>query len=68
MTRWHGHVPTHDDFDRLITDEFIDGVEKASMKWCYMTPASFKEYGVGLGTGKGQRYKKVNGDWVKVEG
>lgn len=35
--------------------------------WAVMCEPCFHEYGVGLGPGKGQKYKKVGNDYVKVE-
>lgn len=36
--------------------------------WGVMCSECFRTYGVGLGTGRGQRYERVNGEYVKVEG
>lgn len=38
--------------------------------WAWMCPACFETHGVGLGTGKGQKYvlDKPGGTWAKVEG
>mgnify|MGYP003388125620 CR=1 FL=1 len=65
---WIGYVPTKDDFDDIIIDEFIDGKTRMG-PWAIMSPSNFSLYGAGLGTGLGQRYKKQdNGNWLKVEG
>jgi hypothetical protein len=65
---WIGTVPQVDDFDVPITRTFIDG-KTTQGPWATMTPASHKKHGVGLGTGKGQRYdKQPDGRWLKVKG
>ena len=65
---WTGDPPAKDDFGDPITKEFIDGMTKIG-PWAFMTPASFRKRGVGLGTGRGQRYEKQkDGKWLKVEG
>lgn len=64
---WVGEVPKTDDFNREITDEFIDGKTNYGT-WGLMNPETFKYQGIGLGVGKGQRYKKTPEGWLKVEG
>jgi hypothetical protein len=64
---WMGSVPKQDDYGQKIEDEFIDGKTKEG-PWAMMTPVSFAINGVGLGTGKGQRYKKEGSRWIKIEG
>lgn len=65
---WNGVVGEFDDFNKPIVDIFIDGRTRMG-SWAIMTPASFREYGVGLGTGKGQKYVRLqNGRWAKMEG
>jgi len=52
-----------------VGDAFVDGKTKMGpwANMCYVT--CFPKYGVGLGTGKGQHYVKLNGkDYIKVEG
>lgn len=58
-----------DDFGFLIGNEFIDG-KTIYGPWGIMAGGqSFATHGVGLGTGKGQRYaKQPDGRWKKVEG
>ena len=66
--QWIGTVPSKDDFGVPITNEFIDGKTRMG-PWGTMSPSSFKIYGVGLGPGKGQRYKKdTGGIFYKVQG
>jgi hypothetical protein len=63
-----GDVPAQDNFGNDITLEFIDGRTNLG-PWATMTPASWRQYGTGLGTGYGQRYQKqADGRWLKVEG
>ncbi len=47
-----------------ISGNFIDG-KTILGPWAYMCPSCFKEYGIGLGTGKGQEF---NSERVKVKG
>jgi len=64
---WLGAVPDKDDFGVPITDVFVDG--KTSMgPWAIMSVASMAKYGLGCGPGLGQRYIKLDGRWLKVEG
>ena len=65
---WTGDVDTKDDFGVLIANEFVDGKTKQG-PWAIMAPSSWRRQGVGLGLGRGQRYKKqADGQWLKVEG
>lgn len=65
---WMGDVNGKDDFEKPITDEFVDG-KTAMGPWAIMSPASFSEFGLGLGTGRGQKYRRqADGRWLKVEG
>jgi hypothetical protein len=71
-THWDTKLPTEDCMGKPITDEFIDGVLigfGGQTGWAIMTPETHHKYGVGLGTGKGQRYRKQpDGRFAKVEG
>lgn len=52
---------------RKIGKILIDGMTNSG-QWAVMCPSCHKFYGVGLGTGRGQKYKKdAAGDFVKVE-
>jgi hypothetical protein len=58
--------------DRPIDDEFVDGATIYG-PWACMHPDAHKVYGKGLGTGRGQKYRKVkvtDGSlrWLKVAG
>jgi hypothetical protein len=67
--RWLSTVPAKDSFDRDIIDTFIDGATTGGRGWALMTPLSHAEEGVGLGTGRGQMYKKEDdGIFYKVAG
>ena len=66
--RWLGPVDEVDNFGDKITDEFVDGKTKFGSAWATMSPDSYSKYGVGLGTGLGQRYRLTDGEWIKVEG
>lgn len=66
---WTGPAPTHCDIDRSqkITTVFIDGKTKMG-PWGNMSPKSHARYGVGLGTGRGQKFEKQeDGRFLKVE-
>jgi hypothetical protein len=70
---WYGDVNNVDDYGRAIDNVFIDGRTKHG-PWAIMNPTSFEMYGIGLGTGRGQKYVKggvgVDGKitWSKVAG
>lgn len=70
MTKyWQGSVPTKCDINgEPFLKEFVDG--KTTMgPWANMCPQCFRDYGVGLGTGRGQKYEKQDdGRWMKTEG
>jgi hypothetical protein len=53
---------------RLIEEEFVDGATWMGY-WSNMCTSCHQDFGRGLGTGKGQRYKKQqDGTFLKVEG
>jgi hypothetical protein len=65
---WIGPVPDTDDFGLPITDTFVDGATVYG-PWGFMNPTSFMTKGRGLGTGRGQKYRKQpDGRWLKVGG
>ena len=65
---WSGPVKLHDDFGVPIVGTFIDGRTKQG-PWAIMTLTSFKQHGVGLGTGLGQKYQiQEDRRWLKIEG
>ena len=65
---WLGDVPQKDDFGNKITNIFIDGATYTGV-WAIMAPIYWKSFGVGLGTGKGQMYKKQSDNkWLKIKG
>ncbi len=50
-----------------LTKTLIDG-RTSNGSWAVMCPKCHKVHGVGLGTGKGQKYvRDTEGDFVKVE-
>lgn len=49
-------------------DEFVDGRIKGHSTWAIMCPECFELYGVGIGTGVGQLYKKQGEDFIKIGG
>lgn len=65
---WHSNVPMLDDFGAIIGKEFIDG-KTNNGRWAIMSERSYRQFGIGLGLGKGQRYEKqVDGRWLKTGG
>lgn len=64
---WAGSTPSECDLCHVpIKDTFVDGKTTVG-PWGIMCPSCFATYGVGLGTGKGQKYKKQpDATWVKV--
>ena len=66
---WCGEAPTHCDLcGAPIEDSFIDGKTRMG-PWGNLDPICHARIGVGLGTGRGQRYvRDVIGRWAKVEG
>jgi len=66
--KWTGCTPEVCDICGIkITDIFYDGRTYYG-PWANMCPTCFKENGVGLGTGSGQLWGKVNNEFVKIEG
>lgn len=55
---WLGSIPTHSDISQTpITNEFVDGALQGNGAWAIMTIEEHEQYGRGLGTGFGQRYR-----------
>jgi len=65
--KWMGSVDACDicRCDLKLEPYFVDGKTKMG-PWALMCPADFKAHGVGLGTGRGQKYR--TSDLVKIEG
>lgn len=63
---------TKDDFGNKFTKAEGEAVYDAKTRmgpWATMTQAAFDMYGVGLGTGKGQKYvRNAENHLLKVEG
>lgn len=58
MTQWHGPIPAECDICAdPIVDEFIDGATQMG-PWANMCVECFRTLGVGIGSGRGQRYKR----------
>lgn len=66
---WNGPVPAKCDLEREpIMDAFVDG-KTIFGPWANMCPKCHQSYGIGLGTGKGQKYERqADGRFLKVEG
>lgn len=69
---WEGSPITNCDLCHLpIVKEFVDG-KTVYGPWAILCPSCHRAKGVGIGTGKGQRYKarRINDEekWVKFEG
>ena len=75
VTIWLGKVPEscdicHVDLIPAYTEggTFIDGATKFG-RWAFMCPTCHNWHGVGLGTGRGQKYQRQpDGKWIKTEG
>ena len=67
--KWLGIVPSMCDIcQNKIADEFFDAKTDAG-PWANMCPECFIKFGVGLGTGLGQRYIKANdNEFIKIGG
>ena len=64
--RWHGPASVCDICRCELVDEyFVDGRTKMG-PWALMCPSCHRKYGVGLGTGFGQKYRTI--DRVKIAG
>ncbi len=65
---WSGDSGDCDFCQQTLTTEFIDGKTVAG-PWAKMCPLCALDFGVGVGTGKGQVYQRqANGAWKKVRG
>jgi hypothetical protein len=67
--KWESPIPKKDDFNRPVTDTFIDGKTHYG-SWAIMTPVSWRQHGIGrLGLGRGQAYQRdQDGNFYKMEG
>lgn len=65
---WVGVNPKCDFCSSTNLSRFVDGKTHGG-PWAIMCPECFLDNGVGLGTGRGQSYKRVGEDqYVKVMG
>lgn len=69
MSKWIGEPPSACQICHSpITDEFIDGRTHLG-SWAFMCHDCHVIMGVGLGTGRGQLYKKNDkNEWEKIDG
>ena len=66
--KWLGDPGVCDICHESFNGEFVDGRTRIG-PWAKMCTSCYKDYGVGLGTGCGQRYKEQpDARWLKVEG
>jgi hypothetical protein len=67
--KWMGTPPSKCDVCRAdIKEIFIDGNMKVG-SWANMCFSCHKQHGVGLGTGRGQKYRKQSdGTFLCMEG
>lgn len=68
IKEWKGPAPSYCDVCcKPIDKTFIDG-KTVHGPWANMCSECHSHIGVGLGTGKGQKYERDGIKWVKVEG
>lgn len=67
---WTGTTPRSCDLcQQPLTTSFIDGATKPQGRWGCLCLKCHRIHGYGLGTGKGQMYRKQADErWLKVEG
>lgn len=66
---WTGDIDNCNICKLPITTHFIDGRLTGYTTWAIMCPKCFEDYGAGLGTGRGQLYKKQpDGKYMKIKG
>lgn len=64
--KWLGPIPTRCDLDNAeLKGTFVDGKTRGG-PWANMCEQCFSKHGVGLGTGRGQRYDATTGE--KIDG
>ena len=75
VKKWFGTWPANCDICKKdLNDQasdlenpwFVDGATLPSGRWGLLCPSCFAEHGVGLGTGKGQKYSAIT--LRKIEG
>lgn len=69
VKKWNSSPPKECNICReKIIDIFVDG-KTVTGPWAIMCTLCFATWGVGLGTGRGQKYTRTTDDeYVKVEG
>lgn len=67
---WIGQEPINCDMCGFeFKSYFVDGATRYAGAWAFLCPKCHKLHGIGLGTGKGQKYKKESKEkWVKIAG
>ena len=70
MQYWTGPAPQACDLcKRPITSVFTDGRVASIGSWAFMCPQCHRHEGLGLGSGRGQQYRKGHGgQWFKAVG
>ena len=64
---WNGDPQDCDICHKKLSDSFVDGATTMG-PWAIMCQTCFSAFGVGLGTGRGQRYEKQKDNrWLKVK-
>ncbi len=66
---WEGDAGACDMCEHPFVEVFYDA-KTTGGPWAVMCDCCFTSYGVGLGTGKGQRYElnPTNNKWIKTAG
>ena len=68
VIKWLGSKPTTCDIcHKPFTDTMLDA-RTTSGRWGLLCPDCHKDYGVGIGIGRGQEYRLRSGEWIKVAG
>lgn len=63
--KWYGILPKKCDIcKRLLKRFFVDGRTKMG-PWAIMCLSCYRELGVGIGTGKGQKYSIPGGQKIE---
>jgi hypothetical protein len=65
---WNRPVPERSSFGGVIVDEFVFGLTDHRGNTGFMTPEEYTIHGRGMGSGRGERYKKSEGKWRLIEG
>ena len=67
--KWNGSPPTKCDICKKPTKDYFADARTKMGPWGILCLQCLKDHGVGIGTGKGQTYRKdENGDFIKIGG